>query len=281
MPLPPALLARLQKRGIIKQEEEILAENYDKEPEKKQIEENASGAPGCPNKYNQYHVCVEYCYDHWGDGTPEYRLPEKYVANKNRMLANFPLPDGWVEVYDEGLGRYYFWNKATDEVCWYSPRHPRAIISDPAPRIAKEHAAVLFGEPAYSEEDNAARRRNHRGSGGGNRNDSDKPRGSQNERRKEKRRGDPMMQNGPDSDEGELEEMNTRDRLKRAKRKGIDPMDPAAYGDAPVGKWSDGLRVDQVTGADVTAGGPLFQQRPYPAPGAILRRQKPQDDEEE
>ena len=35
MPLPPALLARLQKRGIIKQEEEILAENYDKEPEKK------------------------------------------------------------------------------------------------------------------------------------------------------------------------------------------------------------------------------------------------------
>ena len=67
------------------------------------------------------------------------------------MLANFPLPDGWVEVYDEGLGRYYFWNKATDEVCWYSPRHPRAIISDPAPRIAKEHAAVLFGEPAYSE----------------------------------------------------------------------------------------------------------------------------------
>ncbi|CAP29955.1 Protein CBR-PQBP-1.2 [Caenorhabditis briggsae] len=272
MPLPPALLARLQKRGIIKQEEEVIAENYDKEPEKKQrFEENASGAPGCPNKYNQYHVCVEFCYDHWGDGTPEYRLPEKYVANKNRMLANFPLPENWVEVYDEGISKYYFWNKLTDEVCWYSPRHPRAIISDPAPRIAKEHAPALFGDSGAGipEEDNVARRKNR----GGN----EKPRG---EKRK-KGRGDPMMQDGPESDEDEVQEMNNRDRLKRAKRKGIDPMDPAAYGDAPVGKWSDGLRVDQVTGADVTAGGPLFQQRPYPAPGAILRKQKPQDEEEE
>uniref|UniRef100_A0A8R1HYG6 Polyglutamine tract-binding protein 1 n=1 Tax=Caenorhabditis japonica TaxID=281687 RepID=A0A8R1HYG6_CAEJA len=74
MTLPPALLARLQKRGIIKHEEEVIAENYDKEPEKKQnLEENAAGAPGCPNKSNPYHVCVEYCFDHWGDGTPEYR----------------------------------------------------------------------------------------------------------------------------------------------------------------------------------------------------------------
>lgn len=86
MPLPPALLARLQKRGIVKQEEEVIAENYEKEPEKKSFEENSAGAPGCPNKWNQYHVCLEFCYDHWGDGTPEYRFvlnfSEKLIKNR-------------------------------------------------------------------------------------------------------------------------------------------------------------------------------------------------------
>ena len=35
------------------------------------------------------------------------------------------------------------------------------------------------------------------------------------------------------------------------------------------------------TGVDVTASGPLFQQRPYPSPGAILRMNKhlPEEDD--
>jgi len=39
------------------------------------------------------------------------------------------------------------------------------------------------------------------------------------------------------------------------------------------GNWSTGLELKGAakTGADVTAAGPLFQQRPYPSPGAILR----------
>jgi len=39
------------------------------------------------------------------------------------------------------------------------------------------------------------------------------------------------------------------------------------------GNWSTGLEIkgSAKTGADVTAAGPLFQQRPYPSPGAILR----------
>lgn len=43
-----------------------------------------------------------------------------------------------------------------------------------------------------------------------------------------------MTSQGPDSDEDELQEMTNKDRLKRAKRKGIDPMDPGAHGGAPV-----------------------------------------------
>lgn len=39
------------------------------------------------------------------------------------------------------------------------------------------------------------------------------------------------------------------------------------------GLWSSGLpkRNEAKTGADTTAAGPLFQQRPYPSPGAVLR----------
>ncbi|XP_039586983.1 polyglutamine-binding protein 1 [Passer montanus] len=53
----------------------------------------------------------------------------------------------------------------------------------------------------------------------------------------------------------------------------LDPMDPSAYSDAPRGTWSTGLpkRNEAKTGADTTAAGPLFQQRPYPSPGAVLR----------
>ncbi|XP_048475851.1 polyglutamine-binding protein 1 [Rhincodon typus] len=53
----------------------------------------------------------------------------------------------------------------------------------------------------------------------------------------------------------------------------LDPMDPSAYSDAPRGSWSTGLpkRNEAKTGADTTAVGPLFQQRPYPSPGAVLR----------
>ncbi|VDN06206.1 unnamed protein product, partial [Onchocerca ochengi] len=40
------------------------------------------------------------------------------------------------------------------------------------------------------------------------------------------------------------------------------------------GTWSSGLHAHDKTGADVTASGPLFQQRPYPAPGAVLRKQQ-------
>ena len=51
----------------------------------------------------------------------------------------------------------------------------------------------------------------------------------------------------------------------------IDPMDPSAYSDAPRGTWSTGILTAGGRAADSTASGPLFQQRPYPSPGAVLR----------
>lgn len=46
------------------------------------------------------------------------------------------------------------------------------------------------------------------------------------------------------------------------------------------GSWSTGLKADVKTGVDATASGPLFQQRPYPSPGDILRAQAAANEKE-
>ncbi|CAK9152024.1 unnamed protein product [Ilex paraguariensis] len=67
---------------------------------------------------------------------------------------------------------------------------------------------------------------------------------------------------------------NKRDSRKRANTEDdeLDPMDPSSYSDAPRGGWVVGLKGVQPRAADTTATGPLFQQRPYPSPGAVLRK---------
>ncbi|WOK92508.1 hypothetical protein Cni_G01199 [Canna indica] len=67
---------------------------------------------------------------------------------------------------------------------------------------------------------------------------------------------------------------NKRDHRKRAYSEDdeLDPMDPSSYSDAPRGGWVVGLKGVQPRAADTTATGPLFQQRPYPSPGAVLRK---------
>ena len=71
-----------------------------------------------------------------------------------------------------------------------------------------------------------------------------------------------------------------RNRGEGRKRKGrggdgddpLDPMDPASYSDVPRGSWATGLEDGGgKRGVDSTASGPIFQQRPYPSPGDILR----------
>ena len=52
----------------------------------------------------------------------------------------------------------------------------------------------------------------------------------------------------------------------------LDPMDPSSYSDAPHGKWGSGLSGNQPRAGDTTAGGSLYQSRPYPAPGSVLRQ---------
>lgn len=259
MPLPPALAARLAKRGIIPAassqgnadlptsgNEEIIAEDYDPKPDESQNKElywegiegvnvdPISGHNGCPNKSNIYHECTAYCVKTWKKGK---LVPDaKYLENKNKVLELWPLPAGWEEVFDEGTGMHYFWNTNNNLVSWLPPLHPKANPSECAAHLREDR---LLKEGDESDDDSEA---------------SDQEVPQQNEKRKVERRG-----------------RDQSDRKKgRAGRDHLDPMDPAAYSDIPRGGWSAGLDNHSKTGVDSTVSGQLYQMRPYPAPGAIL-----------
>lgn len=145
------------------------------------------------------------------------------------------LPPPWYKVIDPTCGLPYYWNVETDLVSWLSPNDPNSVITKAAKRL--KGAQVEAEEPperGYEKEEPPRERRFHR-----------------------------------------REELAPYPKSKKGSRKDeeLDPMDPSAYSDAPRGTWSTGLpkRNEAKTGADTTAAGPLFQQRPYPSPGAVLR----------
>lgn len=279
MPLPAALLERLRKRGIVKssdteqpstshadEKEEVIAENYDDDEEKGGSDEDESeeemdtvscnkipAVTGCPNKTNLYHDCTEYCLKTYGSGK---EVPSPITERKYRtLLRRFPLPNGWQDVWEPGLARYYFWNTATDEVSWYPPLHPKARVTMSITRMRALLRSDKKREPAGD------------GSGPGS---SDSL-------------GEEDSSSSDSSDEEDQEPKASRitdfkiqrqPNRRMQKRNDLDPMDPAAYSEeCPRGRWSDGLRSerDGDKAADSTASGPLFQMRPYPSPGEIMR----------
>uniref|UniRef100_A0A293LUK5 WW domain-containing protein n=1 Tax=Ornithodoros erraticus TaxID=265619 RepID=A0A293LUK5_ORNER len=140
MPIPAALLARLKKRGIVKSdasepeqpEEEVIAEDYDDNPQDNSTQNRSGPCSGCPNKWNIYHECTAYCYT-WKQG----KVQESPNTKRRRlkMLAKYPLPDNWAEIYDPGTGRHYYWKQGTDDVSWMPPSHPKAKVSAPADKL--------------------------------------------------------------------------------------------------------------------------------------------------
>lgn len=266
MPLPPALAARLAKRGIIKAtpeiepikdgspvqvNEEIIAEDYDNKLEERVNKENfwegiegvnvdpIKGHKGCPNKSNIYHECSKYCVKRWKSGK---LVPnETMMEFRKKALDMWPLPPGWEEVYDEGFGQYYYWNVHNNLVSWMPPAHPHAVPTESAAHLREER---LLKEGDESDDSSEA-------------SDQEVPQQLHKEKKQERR-------------EKDKEQTHHRNKRQRLKDNDLDPMDPASYSDIPRGKWSSGLDTYAKTGVDTTASGSLYQMRPYPAPGAIL-----------
>ncbi|XP_008482072.1 polyglutamine-binding protein 1 [Diaphorina citri] len=282
MPLPAALAARLAKRGLITkekleqskepdskgEEEEVFAESYDDtstlysagqtqsyspshsddeiENVEMQITLKFKGHPGCPNKSNIFHECSKYCKLRWKEGI---RVPSKaYLKKKNKILAKYPLPDGWKEVYDPGYGRHYYWDTESDSVSWLPPNHPKAIITECA-AVLKEESHLAEGDKDTSSDESE---------------DEEEPVKEKEESSKAK----------PVEKEKEKPHQKRNQRSNKRQQNDLDPMDPAAYSDIPRGGWSDGLQTEAKSGVDTTVTGSLFQMRPYPSPGDILRANK-------
>merc|ERR1712018_828343 len=143
MPLPPALAARLAKRGIISkksaaqqvkpQEEEVFAESYDDHEDNNTSKSNPAtfqkikylGYPCCPNKWNVYHECSLYCQNHWNSRRNSGPDPDSEYATKHKAMMNKygPLPETWQEKWDPGSQRHYYWCTKTDKVSWLPPGH--------------------------------------------------------------------------------------------------------------------------------------------------------------
>jgi len=212
MGLPPALAARLAKRGLITpssnedkkqdEEEEVIAENYD--------------APSAADDNN----------DEFGN----------------------LLPPDWEKVFNAEHGTWYYWDTTSGKVSWLPPSDPEAfitypagskqlVVEEPPPMINIDSIPLPSMPPAPVA-----------------------PR-------------DDILSRGGKRDAGRFDQ-RAPPKKKRTNDDEFDPMDPSAYSDAPKGNWATGLQKldDAKTGVDSTASGPLFQQRPYPSPGEVLRR---------
>lgn len=157
----------------------------------------------------------------------------KFEAPINIEKVYQRIPMCWRLVPDSASGCCYFWNTVTDVVQWRLP-----IL----PKVSKEKKMKrAVQQPEHDEP------------------------GDYSDMLKQVRIPQP----------GEVVPQFKKHESKRYKKRDEeeDPMDPSAYSDAPKGDWKRGLpqQGDAKTGVDSTASGPLFQQRPYPAPGAILR----------
>lgn len=316
MPLPPALLARLAKRGIVSASdekkpeededgEEVIAEDYDDtSAAAATLESNVNynkhctklvtknpdmGVLGCPNKWIVFHECSEFCEERWGAG----RNPDpKQEVKRLRMLDKFPLPSTWLEVYDPGTGRFYYWDTESKNVSWLPPGHPRAQVglcaADRRAEIKKEEAMAEEGNvnddklvasdgeeysdgdsaPGEGSDDDRRETSDHRGRRRSRSREREYRRDSSRDREEDRYRG---RERTRDDRAGRSRFSDLRDKRRHAEEDRVDPMDPSSYSDVPRGSWSSGLERDVKTGVDSTASGPLFQQRPYPSPGDILR----------
>jgi len=280
MPLPAALAARLARRGILPKqkkaevEEEVFAEDYDDHEDDGRTKSlshyndknthakddvSFMGYPGCPNKWNVYHECTVFCQRHWGSGKLESQIDSEYQAIRIKMLAKYanPLPEGWKEKYDPGTARHFYWCTRTDRVSWLPPGHPKAKPTEAASKVREQ---LSIEAAAKRDRELEAEDKMSLDSEDGSEDEAEEDRRLQEKRKREK-------------EKRKEEEKKLKEKRKKKEEEALDPMDPAAYSDVPRGTWSTGLP-DQTTaksGVDGTASGPLFQQRPYPNPGAILR----------
>lgn len=211
-------------------------------------------------------------------GTSQWERPTD-AAPMFPPASHSQLPEDWQEAVDETTGQTYYYNRKTNASQWEHPGTSPKITSQPqgdkSSTLNKcmecggwgvglvqtwgycDHCTRVLNLPQSQYLSTQLETKQHSSNAVKAREISDK--GSSKPRSNMK----PPMGRG-----------NKRDTRKRSYSEDdeLDPMDPSSYSDAPRGGWVVGLKGVQPRAADTTATGPLFQQRPYPSPGAVLRK---------
>ncbi|PSC68224.1 poly-glutamine tract-binding [Micractinium conductrix] len=259
--LPPALRARLAARGILPKEDAAGGGG------------SSGEGPLPPGWYQASDPTYNRVY---------FYNPTTGDRSWTRPAASI-LPPGWTEGKDPSSGATYFYNSATGQTQWERPMGgstaPRAAAAAAAPTAAAAAHTVANGAeegPLYlpAMQFGGARAGyvfKVGPSGLGyylDRPDTNKRLGE-----REAAAAGAQAPRGPVVTRPPIASGGAGGAAKRGRFQGkgeaLDPMDPSSYSDAPRGGWSSGLEGAQPKAADSTAGGPLFQSRPYPSPGAI------------
>lgn len=260
--LPAALRARLAARGIIKE-----SENQEATPSS-----NGAAAPSpapaapSPSLPLGWFEALDPTYNH-----PYWYNPSTGERRWTKPPMPAPsLPPGWAAAKDPNTGQKYYFNTATGQTQWHKPGDPSQGPSITAAALA-DSAAFIPADAFSGPRAGFVYKQGPQGTG------------------YYKDQG-PMALSGAvtavesapavalrpsaavklSRADGSMKAPSARP-AKKARQDAFDPMDPSSYSDAPQGGWSSGLAGAQPRAADTTATGPLFQQRPYPSPGAVLR----------
>jgi len=116
-------------------EQEVVGEAGSRTHERQEYE----SVMGCPNKYNIYHTCEDYCQKTYGKLEPHQLAPSrKQRQHLALLLKTYPMSNDWTVVYDPGVKTFYFWNIISGHVSW-TPPGMSTFVSPSADQIRRAY----------------------------------------------------------------------------------------------------------------------------------------------
>ncbi|XP_028766794.1 uncharacterized protein LOC114724587 [Neltuma alba] len=282
--LPEYLKQKLRARGILKDHKQA------EEPKDTSAKpaENGRLPPGWVEAKD--HATGAFYYYNETTGKSQWERPVEASLCVQSSSSSVPLPENWVESLDETSGHRYYYNTETHVSQWERPNSAQDNVTNRSNLSSSTSGGNLGGD------DHSSKLPRCTGCGGwgvglvqawgycnhctrvhnlpqcaylSSSSSTKQSNTTHPSKNSDDRDGRQRSSWKPPFDKG-----SRRGGKKRAYAEDdeLDPMDPSSYSDAPRGGWVVGLKGVQPRAADTTATGPLFQQRPYPSPGAVLRK---------